>query len=305
MPNIVEQQENNAIVGEVIKNKITSFSGCYLGTPGMGKTLKMILDVYPLLLAGIEVYSNVYINYKGDNLHYFTTDDLLYLTTLRNCVIVFDEAVTILDPRGWAKLPHEIRFFFTQRRKFGVDLFFTAQHISLVEKTARITMDYWAECQNWFPIEGRKGKINKFSKWLPWIVITEKELDKRKIYTTDETVFKDPTAMDTIASTRLISKEDLNHKLYRKYKSNPDLPIYDSKFIIEIDSQQHYYIALTKCKGVCGRTVPYTGKRSNRELELIRELNKLMNEPKIPVSKLSSQDNDIMTEIQKKKSLFD
>ncbi len=246
-----------------------------MGTPGMGKTLCCILDVYPLLIRGVEVWSNVWINYNGKNLHYYDSNDLIFLTSLRNCVIVFDEAVSVLDPRAWAMLPREVRFFFTQRRKFGVDLFFTAQHISLVEKTARITMDYWAKCENLFPVEGKKGRVNKFAKFLPFLLILERELDQESIYTSDDVKFKNDNLFTRLFSMRVINKADINSNLYKKYKIDVNKPLYDSKFIVKLDSRVHFYQAFSRCS--CGKTLPYTGARSPEELELIARLEEIAN----------------------------
>jgi len=126
-----------------------------LGLPGSGKTLGMIEeDLLPHLLDGQEVYTNVWVNWNGPNLHFFTSDDFDELVPeLRNCVLVMDEIGQVLEPRAWEQESGNIRRFFQLHRHHHVDIYGTTQDISLVAKSAWIVVDEWQLCQkipkNW------------------------------------------------------------------------------------------------------------------------------------------------------------
>jgi len=118
----------------------------YLGLPGAGKTLGMVEEeVLPHLLNGEQVYSNFWINWKGDNLHFFTRfDEILHVT---NCVVAIDEIGRFLDPRNWEKETGEIRRWFQLHRHNHIDVFGTTQDISLIAKSALIVVDEFIYCE--------------------------------------------------------------------------------------------------------------------------------------------------------------
>ena len=115
----------------------------FIGLPGSGKTLMAVYDyVLPHLLAGEQVWSDTWLNWSGDNLHYFSADDFRSLSTkLRNCLIFFDEVQRILEPRDWDSEDGNIRAFFQLHRHRHLSIVGTTQDISLVAKSALITVD--------------------------------------------------------------------------------------------------------------------------------------------------------------------
>lgn len=128
-----------------------------LGLPGAGKTLGMVEeDLLPHLIAGEQVYVNFFINWRGDNIHYFSDiEDVLHC---KNCVIGFDEVGQVLDARSWDQETNQIRRFFQLHRHNHLDIYGTTQDISLVAKSALIVVDEWILCENF--------RDNAFVKWV-------------------------------------------------------------------------------------------------------------------------------------------
>lgn len=119
-----------------------------LGLPGSGKSLgNCEEDLLPHLLAGEEVWTNYWVNYKGPNLHFFTADEFDELApTLRNCVLVMDEIGQVMEARAWEQESGNIRRFFQLHRHHHVDIYGTTQDVSLVAKSAWIVVDEWILC---------------------------------------------------------------------------------------------------------------------------------------------------------------
>jgi len=119
-----------------------------LGLPGSGKSIGVVEeDALPHLLDGEEVWSNFWINWNGDNLHYFCAEEFEELApTLSNCVLLMDEIGQVMEPRAWEQESGNIRRFFQLHRHHHVDIYGTTQDISLVAKTAWIVVDEWIFC---------------------------------------------------------------------------------------------------------------------------------------------------------------
>lgn len=113
-----------------------------LGLPGCGKTLDQTeLDVLPHLIAGEEVWSCYWINWNGDNLHYFS--EFEEVENLRNAIIVFDEIGQILPARQWAEEGLRVQMFFQLHRHRHIDIIGNTQDVSLVAKTVGIVANRW------------------------------------------------------------------------------------------------------------------------------------------------------------------
>jgi len=68
--------------------------------------------------------------------------DLEQLTPVRDCDVLMDEVGTYFDSRLWADLPQEVRRWAAQHRKFGIDIFGTAQDFAQIDKSfRRLTSD--------------------------------------------------------------------------------------------------------------------------------------------------------------------
>jgi len=150
-----------------------------LGLPGSGKTLTMTeLIVLPALIEGLDVYCNYWINWSLPNYHYF--EDFDEIIGVRNCVVVFDEIQTVLDPRAWDKESSEVRRFFQQHRKHHVDIYGTTQHLSLIAKSALIIIDKFIMCEKKYN-DGFLANIK-----LPFVIVQETEMMLSEIKQEDD-----------------------------------------------------------------------------------------------------------------------
>jgi len=134
-----------------------------LGMPGSGKSLGLVEeDLLPHLLAGEEVWCNFWINWKGENLHFFSADEFEDLAPkLRNCVLIMDEIGQVMEPRAWEQESGNVRRFFQLHRHHHVDIYGTTQDVSLVAKSAWIVVDEWIMCHKL-----ENSAINRIVDWV-------------------------------------------------------------------------------------------------------------------------------------------
>lgn len=142
----------------------------YTGRPRQGKTLLAVKEIFKRLQKGEEVWSNIYLNYSGKNLHYYTKLEELY--KVKNGTIFMDEAHVYMRSRKWESLPEEMERKLAQHGKHRLDIIATVQHQDRIDKILREIVDYWYVCQRgilffvrWeFDIDGDKMKKFPLSK---------------------------------------------------------------------------------------------------------------------------------------------
>jgi len=113
----------------------------YVGRPGKGKTLLMTWDIRRAMNKGKRVYAN----YPVLGAKYWTKLEQTY--GVRQGIIALDEAGSIVNSRKWEHLPDDVVRQWQQSRKIGLDLYYTAQAFTGVDKILRgITNLVWV-CQ--------------------------------------------------------------------------------------------------------------------------------------------------------------
>jgi hypothetical protein len=142
----------------------------YIGVPGAGKTLSMTMRAYKERFYYDEIWSNYSINFvpgykRSPGIHRRFTKpqeflemcmSALYAHDGKKRLLLLDEVHLLFDARLWNKVPQEMLQFLAQPRKASVDLLYTAQHESQVEKRLRIVTNYlwlckmWGRDMNWF-----------------------------------------------------------------------------------------------------------------------------------------------------------
>ncbi len=111
------------------------------GDIGSGKTILAVYFAYKLEKKNYRVMSNVPIKFPDGKES--EPIDVRDLENLDNCVIVLDEAHTILDSRRSAsKTNLTTSYFILQTRKRGIILIYTAQLGTSVDKRLRNVQDY-------------------------------------------------------------------------------------------------------------------------------------------------------------------
>jgi len=127
----------------------------FSGLPGSGKSYRLARNASRLAYRNKEIYEKtgmrrlLYSNLKFSGafeeefsgfIRYWA--DIEELTPLRDCDVLMDEVGTYFDSRLWAELPQEVRRWTAQHRKFGIDIFGTAQDFAQVDKSfRRVTSD--------------------------------------------------------------------------------------------------------------------------------------------------------------------
>lgn len=133
----------------------------YFGLPGSGKTYKMAVDGLALMKKGYNVYSN----FPLEGAYKLDYDVLITIPRFRRpAVLLLDEVQRYANSRDWASMPDELYFIFSQGRKLGLDLFYSAQDSSRVDKTLREVTNYFYDIK--FYMFGRDIKPNvRYSKF--------------------------------------------------------------------------------------------------------------------------------------------
>jgi len=138
----------------------------FTGLPGSGKSYKLGQTVVDILYTNVKAYvkalkewehlvletpdlpkpepRKVHTNLKmsteiEDEFKEFIVywRDLRELTPLRDCDVVIDEVGTYFDARLWETLSLEMRRWLSQHRKFGIQIYGTAQDFAQVDKAFR------------------------------------------------------------------------------------------------------------------------------------------------------------------------
>jgi len=108
----------------------------FTGLPGSGKT-------YWLTKLGLEAMKNgrpVWANFTLEGAIRFS--DLKEVFGVRKGVVLVDEINLVCPSRWWNRFPPHLAYFWSQTRKFELDIYWTAQHVDRVDKIIR-------EISNW------------------------------------------------------------------------------------------------------------------------------------------------------------
>lgn len=134
----------------------------YSGLPGSGKSLKLADTLVNILFRNRRIYEKNVKRYEQglideippkrmlwtnlqftskvneefyDYIKYWT--DLKQLVVLRDCDVAIDEIATYFDARLWETLSLEMRRWLAQHRKFGIEIYGTAQDFAQTDKAFR------------------------------------------------------------------------------------------------------------------------------------------------------------------------
>lgn len=106
------------------------------GLPGAGKSTYLAKQAKKAIKQGIKVYSNFYI--KGC---YQLDFDDLGVHDYSDCLILIDEVSLFCDCRNWKNFNKELVYFFTNHRKYSVNLIYCSQSYSDCDKKIRNLTD--------------------------------------------------------------------------------------------------------------------------------------------------------------------
>lgn len=127
----------------------------FTGLPGAGKSLKLARTVLGVLYRNRKYYEKYGIlrrlwtnlqmspeveqEFRGYIVYW---KDIGQLTKLRDVDVVIDEIATYFDARQWEHMSLEVRRWLAQHRKFGIEIYGTAQDFAQADKAfRRLTSD--------------------------------------------------------------------------------------------------------------------------------------------------------------------
>lgn len=137
----------------------------FFGVPGAGKSLGLAWVARratagkPVYIAGFKVsdpHKKVYSNFPFQGaykLDYSTLGKCLY----EDCLILIDEIMMYSDSRDFKTFTADLKFFFSQHRKFNVDIVWTSQSYDDSDKKIRNLTN------NYFLVE--RTRLTKFSRF--------------------------------------------------------------------------------------------------------------------------------------------
>lgn len=156
----------------------------YVGLPGTGKTYWLAKTGLDAIKKGRDVYANFHL----DGAKYFNRLD--QIKAVRKGVILIDEINLSVPSRMWNKLPSWLLYFWSQTRKFDLDIYWTAQSLARVDKVVREISNFVWQFKNFFfgfhvankylPEEMDKAKRMSFET--KWFTIDKKVYEHYNTY---------------------------------------------------------------------------------------------------------------------------
>lgn len=123
-----------------------------LGKTGSGKSLICTEEwTVPALIDGEEVWTCLWINWKGENWHFFKPRDFNAIKDVRNAVVIFDEYRQSFDPRRYQDETEEVRAFFELHRHRHNDIRGNTQSANLVALTIAQQAHEWSQVERLEP----------------------------------------------------------------------------------------------------------------------------------------------------------
>lgn len=166
----------------------------FVGLPGSGKTYLLAKKGIDDLAKGKEVYANF--SLKGAKRFTSLTEVIAIIKTKLlakekiNITILIDEINLSFPSRMWNKVPGWILYFFSQTRKFGLDIYYTAQALARVDKVIREITNFvwivkpvlfgWRRARKIMPEDN--DHVNKEVYETAWFRIEKKYYEKYNTY---------------------------------------------------------------------------------------------------------------------------
>jgi len=115
----------------------------YVGGVGSGKSIAMIHDAAKHWGHNVYTHKSMPLDFSrlAPNKHVIEWEDLDDLRDAKCGIVLLDEADMFINSRNFATLNDVIRRKFKEHRKDHVDFVGTTQHVSFVDKVARIFID--------------------------------------------------------------------------------------------------------------------------------------------------------------------
>lgn len=116
----------------------------YTGNLGTGKTYCLVARALGEHRHKRRIFTNMTVRW-GEHF-----DDWRQLLGMHNALVIIDEAGSWFNARAWKDTPREVFSWMTQSRKQGLSLWYTCQHLSMVDKTLRLLTNIEFRHERWF-----------------------------------------------------------------------------------------------------------------------------------------------------------
>jgi len=158
----------------------------FIGLPGSGKTYLLAKKGIDDLKKGKEVYANF--SLKGAK-RFTKLSQVINIIKSKliskekiNMTILIDEINLSFPSRMWNKVPGWVLYFFSQTRKFGLDIYYTSQALARVDKVIREISNFvwivkpilfgWRRASKIMPEDNEKAEKDIFETY--WFKIDKK-----------------------------------------------------------------------------------------------------------------------------------
>lgn len=116
----------------------------FTGNLGTGKTYCLVSRALGEVKRRRPIFTNMNVSWGVQ----FT--DWRQLLGLSNGLVLIDEAGSWFNAREWKDSPREVFSWMTQSRKQGLSLWYTCQHLSMVDKTLRLLTNIEYRHERWW-----------------------------------------------------------------------------------------------------------------------------------------------------------
>src|SRR5664279_4593377 len=107
----------------------------YTGRPGTGKTCGMVYDAMNAVKTKkVQIFTNL-VGLKFPEAVWMC--DLQALNRIGQGLVLLDEASVCMASRYWHEVPKEVLSTFAQSRHYGLDIWYTTQHLNRVDTVVR------------------------------------------------------------------------------------------------------------------------------------------------------------------------
>lgn len=211
---------------------------CNFGLPGTGKTMALVRSGYEALCNGVNVYSNVTINWRGlpprrlgvfsrearpiDLFHKFQSLENIF--DKKNCLILLDEGWLYLNSYFRSQATIDVQSKIFQSRKDGIDIIYTTQRIGQISAQLRDLTNFFYLCESQ-QVGLRYWSTRIFYMYPCDVTGSDYRISQRYVIRKVDGEYR--TVMDIVAPTRYVLTRKISSLYDSQLKVEDDVPMAD------------------------------------------------------------------------------